>query len=288
MLKKSSQVLFRCVAVISLILAASSAYLIHKEHETLSRLLNPGGEFKTTDVYSRWLDLKTSEGPTWDRVVGWLGLLGYRLAPSAPAEVGEYHSMYPTLTVFVRPFTYPDKELPAQLLELHFSDQRLDHIEALSGHAALEEWRLEPARLAQWASGSKTARVQVKVSDLPPYVPRAVIAIEDKRFFEHGAFDAVGIARALLGGFKARTASPRSEAPSASSSRALFFWMFTAPGGERFWRRLSLCIWNFVIPNRNCWKCTSIKCIGVRRGQDSLIGIESREPNRSSVNRRVR
>ena len=34
--------------------------------------------------------------------------------------------------------------------------------------------------------------------DLPPYVPGAFIAIEDRRFYDHGAFDLQGIARASL------------------------------------------------------------------------------------------
>ena len=37
----------------------------------------------------------------------------------------------------------------------------------------------------------------VDAARLPPYVPRAVIAIEDRRFFEHGGIDPIGLARAL-------------------------------------------------------------------------------------------
>jgi penicillin-binding protein 1A len=33
---------------------------------------------------------------------------------------------------------------------------------------------------------------------LPPYVPAAFVAIEDRRFYEHSGFDAVGIARAVV------------------------------------------------------------------------------------------
>jgi penicillin-binding protein 1A len=33
---------------------------------------------------------------------------------------------------------------------------------------------------------------------LPPYVPAAFVAIEDRRFYEHAGFDAVGIARAMV------------------------------------------------------------------------------------------
>ncbi|HEY1855869.1 transglycosylase domain-containing protein [Acidocella sp.] len=45
--------------------------------------------------------------------------------------------------------------------------------------------------------GDVAGRV-VLPGDLPPYVPGAFIAIEDRRFYDHGAFDLQGIARASL------------------------------------------------------------------------------------------
>ena len=38
----------------------------------------------------------------------------------------------------------------------------------------------------------------VDLAKLPPYVPAAFVAIEDRRFYEHPGFDAIGIARALV------------------------------------------------------------------------------------------
>src|SRR5277367_2883518 len=38
----------------------------------------------------------------------------------------------------------------------------------------------------------------VDVARLPPYVPAAFIAIEDRRFYSHDGFDAMGIARAII------------------------------------------------------------------------------------------
>ena len=43
-----------------------------------------------------------------------------------------------------------------------------------------------------------TAAPPVDLGKLPPYVPAAFVSIEDKRFYEHGGFDAVGMARALV------------------------------------------------------------------------------------------
>jgi penicillin-binding protein 1A len=38
----------------------------------------------------------------------------------------------------------------------------------------------------------------IDIDKLPPYVPAAFVAIEDRRFYEHAGFDPVGIARAIV------------------------------------------------------------------------------------------
>lgn len=49
------------------------------------------------------------------------------------------------------------------------------------------------------ASNVATNRTQgMKIKDVPKYVPNAVVAIEDERFYEHGGFDVKGIARVLF------------------------------------------------------------------------------------------
>ena len=49
------------------------------------------------------------------------------------------------------------------------------------------------------ASNVATNRTKgVKLAELPKYVPNAVVAIEDERFYEHGGFDVKGIARAFF------------------------------------------------------------------------------------------
>jgi penicillin-binding protein 1A len=43
------------------------------------------------------------------------------------------------------------------------------------------------------------SRTPVSLRALPDYVAQAVVATEDKRFYEHGGFDPIGIARAVVG-----------------------------------------------------------------------------------------
>ncbi|NRD79323.1 PBP1A family penicillin-binding protein [Bacillus sp. BRMEA1] len=52
----------------------------------------------------------------------------------------------------------------------------------------------------QLATNVTTNRTKgVSIQELPKYVPNAVVAIEDERFYDHGGFDIRGIARAFFG-----------------------------------------------------------------------------------------
>ncbi len=48
------------------------------------------------------------------------------------------------------------------------------------------------------ANRGETGGRNVQLRELPPYLPRAFVAIEDRRFYEHFGLDPVGIARALV------------------------------------------------------------------------------------------
>ena len=48
------------------------------------------------------------------------------------------------------------------------------------------------------ANRGDTGGAAVKLADLPPYVPHAFVAIEDRRFYTHFGIDPVGIARAII------------------------------------------------------------------------------------------
>ena len=48
------------------------------------------------------------------------------------------------------------------------------------------------------ANRGDTGGAAVRLAELPPYVPRAFVAIEDRRFYTHLGIDPVGIARAII------------------------------------------------------------------------------------------
>ena len=60
------------------------------------------------------------------------------------------------------------------------------------------------------------------LKEMPSYVPKAFIAIEDRRFYEHHGVDPFGIGRAFVANVLHRP-SPRAAPPSASSLPRIFF-----------------------------------------------------------------
>jgi penicillin-binding protein 1A len=73
-------------------------------------------------------------------------------------------------------------------------------------------------------------RTPVALADLPKHVPQAVIAVEDKRFYGHGAFDPLGLARAVVGKLTFRN---RGGGSTITQQLARNMFEEELPAGER-------------------------------------------------------
>ncbi len=62
----------------------------------------------------------------------------------------------------------------------------------------------------------------VDLAKLPPYVPAAFVAIEDRRFYEHAGFDALGIARAIVADISKGRAAQGASTITQQLARNLF------------------------------------------------------------------
>lgn len=67
----------------------------------------------------------------------------------------------------------------------------------VSGYQGYEH-SLEKDPLKEKIAEIQSKDTYVKLDDMSSYLPKAVVAIEDKRFFEHGAIDFIGLTRALV------------------------------------------------------------------------------------------
>ena len=74
----------------------------------------------------------------------------------------------------------------------------------------------EPYQLAKLTGNEN--RILVDEDEISPYIKNAVIAIEDKRFYEHRGVDYQGIGRAPVAGRPQRQRRSRAPRRSRSSS----------------------------------------------------------------------
>src|SRR5215213_10651913 len=72
------------------------------------------------------------------------------------------------------------------------------------------------------ASRGEMAGTNVALKDLPPYLPKAFIAIEDRRFYSHYGIDPVGIARAVVANIMHRGVSQGGSTLTQQLAKNLF------------------------------------------------------------------
>lgn len=104
--------------------------------------------------------------------------------------------------ISTRGFQFPDGAEQAQRLILDFSDSQLTHI---SNHQAepLSLVRLEPILIGGIYPLNNEDRDLIQLQDAPQALTQALIAIEDRSFYQHPGVSLRGISRAMLANIKA-------------------------------------------------------------------------------------
>jgi penicillin-binding protein 1A len=97
----------------------------------------------------------------------------------------------------------------------------IEHLEEAAGKRA-------PTVTVQAADGTVLAHygelygVAVQLHELPPHLPRAVLAVEDRRFYDHAGVDPIGIARAIWTNLWAGTVRSGGSTISQQLAKNLF------------------------------------------------------------------
>jgi penicillin-binding protein 1B len=156
---------------------------------------------------------------------------------------------------------------------LQFEDHRLAHVDAPSASPA-GTWRIEPKELARWSAQNALAHPQVRLENIPPYVPQAIVAMEDKRFYDHGALDLIGLLRAMSVDMRHGHLSQGASTISQQLARSIFL------SSQRTFRRKALeAFFAFYLEKRFTKpQLLEMYLNQVYWGQDgpeSLLGLES-------------
>ncbi|HLJ41851.1 MAG TPA: PBP1A family penicillin-binding protein [Candidatus Acidoferrales bacterium] len=121
-------------------------------------------------------------------------------------------------------------------LRVDFSDGKVKTIHLLTDNASVSSAQIEPELLTNLFDDSREKRRVIRFEDLPDILVHAVMAAEDKRFFEHGGFDVVRIGGAALADLRRNKSQVPGMLEGASTidmqvARSFFFTT------QRVWRR---------------------------------------------------
>ena len=128
-----------------------------------------------------------------DKLVSVLRRAGYLETNASNVWSGSFIAS--EAAVAIRPGQTSERKQP-ELVRVVFAG---DRISELSGDGiALDSFTLEPEVLANDLSVKAGKREALSYDEIPPVVVQAILAIEDRRFFDHPGIDVGGLARALL------------------------------------------------------------------------------------------
>jgi len=128
--------------------------------------------------------------------------LGYREVKGTPARAGEYRKTQspPLLDLWLHPFQYATHHEPGRLVHAALdSGGRVARMTAgRDADTELFDVMLEPELIAGLHGDVAEDRREMKLAEVPTPLVRAIVAVEDRRFFEHPGVDVRGLLRAAF------------------------------------------------------------------------------------------
>jgi penicillin-binding protein 1B len=145
-------------------------------------------------IYARPLELSPELPLTVQRLVKTLNGLKYQQRVEGQPQPGEFRLS--EQTVVLQPREGPDS--PGEPIEIRFD---LDHVTTITGLNTGADYRslsLEPELITYLFDESREKRRFVSYEELPENLIKAVLAIEDRRFFSHPGLDPFRIVGAAV------------------------------------------------------------------------------------------
>ncbi|MBT4521863.1 MAG: penicillin-binding protein 1B [Halieaceae bacterium] len=150
-------------------------------------------------VYARPLELFVGADISAADLAYELDLLGYRNV-ARPGRAGEVRQRGGRFDIFARGFTFADERESARSISLSIKGGRVVSLTGAGRDLGLT--RLDPVTVGGIYPKHGGDRVLVRLQDVPENLSRALLAVEDRKFYRHRGFSFTGIMRAALSNFQ--------------------------------------------------------------------------------------
>ena len=202
MKKSSSRALkFVFIGLVLLIAAgvvSGGLYLKHLEGIVAAKFEGPKWQFPSK-IYSDSFLLYDGMSLRIEDLREKLRRLGYRESRNLPDIKGEYRllSKEGILEIYLHDFVYPTEHFIGFPVRIALLGTAVSKMENMRDGQELFSLELEPELVTGLYNRVWEERRLVKLADVPPLLVRAILAIEDERFYRHHGVDPVAIVRAF-------------------------------------------------------------------------------------------
>ena len=195
--KRSSQPAFRPIAALLFFIVACGADELLRSYKYYSRLIDArlasGYLTSRPGIYAAPRTIRPGQGFTQAALVKILQRSGYVETQASEIWSGSFRQSFGAIEI--RPRRFHNNGEPS-LVRVGFANERIG--ELTGDEIPLESFTLEPEVLTNDLSSKTGKRKTVSYRDIPPVLVHAILAIEDRRFFQHSGLDPFGLARALV------------------------------------------------------------------------------------------
>ena len=153
-------------------------------------------------IFARPLELYAGADVSSAQLKEELRFLGYRevASVSGPAQWSQQGGRF---TIQTREFVFWDGAEPGQAVVVRASATGVDSIRRMRDRREVDLMRLEPALVGSIYPAHNEDRVLVQRAELPDHLVNGLLAVEDRRFFEHAGVDLRSVGRALWANLRA-------------------------------------------------------------------------------------
>ena len=196
-LQRHRQPVFRPALVLLLLAIALGSDAVVRSYKYYSRLIDArlAGGYLTSrpGLYAAPRTIRAGQGFSEAALVDTLQRTGYVETKASEVWSGSFKRDFGTIEIRPR---HLDETPELKLVRVSFLQ---DRIAALTGdELPLDSFTLEPEVLTNDLSSKTAKRKTLGYLEIPAVLVHAILAIEDRRFFQHPGLDFFGVARALL------------------------------------------------------------------------------------------
>jgi len=188
----------RIIGVASLILLGYSIYLdfvVRGQFEE-NRWLLPA------HVYARPLEIYEGAKLSPDSLERELNILNYRYS-YRPTESGTFQRAGDEFVIASRAFQFWDTTEPPRQVKINFTGDVIASLRDLDTQKDITLMRFDPVLIGGIYPSHHEDRLLVKLNEVPELLPKILVAVEDRKFYDHFGINPVAIGRAFLANLRA-------------------------------------------------------------------------------------